>query len=207
MTEYNKHVPVIVGTNLLREFKMRTSEDEQMPEPWQLGFQAITNNQVGVVRATSNVVLQPMEVRTVHGFVRKRQAVESAITEPSEAGNISKPQVCPRVVSLNNAGKNARIPVHLFNMSTKIRTIPPKSDLCQLHEVKVLRSPALVKEGDSSASVNVNQQTVSAEKVNKPMVDLSKSVLTEDQKGHVHDFLSQWQDVFSHSPTDLGRRN
>ena len=141
------------------------------------------------------------------GVVIACQAVESAITEPSEAGNISKPQVCPRVVSLNKAGKNARIPVRLFNMSTKILTIPPKSDLCQLHEVKVLRSPALAKEGHSSVSVNVNQQTVSAEKVNKPMVDLSKSVMTEDQKGHVHDFLSQWQEVFFHSPTDLGRTN
>ena len=196
MTEYNKHVPVIVGTNLLREFKMCISEDEQMPGPWQLGFQAITNKQVGVVRATLKIVLQPMEVRTVHGFVRKRQAVKSAITEPSEAGNISKPHVCPRVVSLNKAGKNVRIPVRLFNMSTKMLTIPPRSDLYQLQEVKVLRSPSLAKEGASSISVNVNQQTVSAEKANKPMLDLSKSVLTEDQKGHEHDFLSQWQDVF-----------
>ena len=74
-TEYNKSVPVIVGTNLLREFKMRISEEDLIPEPWQLGFQAITNNQVGVVRATTKIILQPMEVRTVHGFVRKRQDV------------------------------------------------------------------------------------------------------------------------------------
>lgn len=47
-----------------------------------MAFHAINNNQVGVVKTTSKITLQPMEVKTVTGFVRKNNNVDSAITEP-----------------------------------------------------------------------------------------------------------------------------
>ena len=42
-----------------------------MPEAWDLAFKSISNSQIGVVKTTSKVVLQPMEVKTVAEFVRK----------------------------------------------------------------------------------------------------------------------------------------
>lgn len=69
MTDYNKSVPVIVGTNIIRQCKQLSSDAEQAPEAWQMAFHAINNNQVGVVKTASKVTLQPMEVKTVTGFV------------------------------------------------------------------------------------------------------------------------------------------
>lgn len=100
MTDYNKSVPVIVGTNIIRQCKQLNNDIEQAPEAWQMAFHAINNNQVGVVKTTSKITLQPMEVKTITGFVRKNNNVESAITEPSEQGSSAKFSVCPRIVSL-----------------------------------------------------------------------------------------------------------
>ena len=65
----------------------------------------------------------------------------------------------------------------------------------------------MANENDASMPVHINQQKVSDEANDKPMVDLIDSVLTEEQKSHVHDFFSRWKGVFSQSPTDLGRTN
>ena len=68
----------------------------------------------------------------------------------------------PRIETLNNPGKTARVPVRVCNMSAKIVTLPPKTSLCDLHEVKVLRSLPL---GDKdSVKAHVNQQRVGPEK-------------------------------------------
>ena len=47
-----------------------------------------------------------MKVKTVTGLVRKKQHVESAITEQMDGNSTSKATVCPRVVSLTNPGKH-----------------------------------------------------------------------------------------------------
>lgn len=159
MTDYNKSVPVIVGTNIIRQCKQLSSDAEQAPEAWQMAFHAINNNQVDVVKTTSKVTLQPMEVKTVTGFVRKNQNVESAITEPSEQGSSAKVSVCPRIVSLNNPGKTSRVPVRLFNISAKVVTIPSKSNICELQEVNVLRPVPLGKKETPATEESLCQST------------------------------------------------
>ena len=94
----------------------------------------------GLVRSTNKIKLelQPFETVTVSGLVRKERGIESAVTEQTEKAS-SKIGVCPRVVAMDKPGKYARVPVRIFNMSAEVMTIPPKSVLCQLQEVKVLR--------------------------------------------------------------------
>ena len=41
---------------------------------------------------------------------------------------------------MNKPGTTARVPVKLLNKSVKVVTIPAKSTLCKLNEIKVLRS-------------------------------------------------------------------
>ena len=147
-----------------------------------------------------------MEVRTVVGLVRKGQSVESAITEQIEGGSLPKVAVCPRGVKLNNPGKTSRVPVRLCNISARVITIPHKANLCDLQEVKVLRSPSVAKKTDSKLeTVNVNQQCVGdTECSNPPGLDLDDSVLTQEQKQQVRQFLTKWDGIFSKGPTDLG---
>ena len=65
--------------------------------------------------------------------------METAITEQTE-GSSTRIGVCPRVVSLNKNGNYQRVTVKVFNISAKVLTVKPKTPLCELHEVKVLRN-------------------------------------------------------------------
>ena len=106
-------------------------------------------------------------------------------------------------MTLSNPSKTARLPVRVCNMSAKIVTLPQKTSLCDLHEVKVLRYLPL---GDKdSVKAHVSQQRVETEKISHlDGVDLSDTKLSAEQKHEVSQFLQKWQHVFSKSSTDLG---
>ena len=149
-----------------------------------------------------------MEVRTVSGFVRKQKEAESAITEQAENAS-SKIGVCPRVVAVNKAGRNARVPVKLFNMSAKVLTIPPRAVLCELQEVKVLRSCNPLKEEVKPATTcqqttDTTNQTEDAFKLSDIGVDLADSIISEEQQEKAEAVFEKWQSVFSRGPLDLG---
>ena len=57
LTEYNKTVPVIVGTNILEWFHEVLINKSQIPKSWNTAFKAPVNTQVGVVKTTNRVVL------------------------------------------------------------------------------------------------------------------------------------------------------
>lgn len=117
MTVYNKEVPIIVGTNIInRVYQCTVEGTADIPIEWATAFQAIRNDQVGVVRTTTSVVLQPTETRTISGLARKSRDSESALTEPLGDGLTSKVSVCPRVVRTNRPGTTARIPVRVLQL-------------------------------------------------------------------------------------------
>ena len=214
-TDYNIDVPVILGTNVISRYQERCENEqaENIPAEWQRAFQALQAGFLGSVRSTNKTSFQirPYETVTVSGFVRKQKESEAAVTEQSDKAS-SKIGVCPRVVRLNRQGKTARVPVKLYNMSAKVVTIAPRSVLCDLQEVKVLRS---LIPGDDNKTVLTNQQTAetdnnsqgtseSAFKLSDIGVDLSDSCLSEDQKQKVSLIFEKWQDIFSRGQLDLG---
>lgn len=98
-----------------------------------------------------------METATVAEIVRKKDNIASAIMEQTE-GESNPLGVCPRIVSLETIGNYRRVQVGLFNISAKVVSIKPKSDLCELQEVKVLRSVDPITQTEET--VNMNQQQV-----------------------------------------------
>ena len=138
MAEYNQEVPVIVGTNIIRECKIASVDIASVPTAWQTAFTAVCSNRVGVVKTTTKVTLQPYETRTVTGLVRKNFNAEAALTEPVEDKQTARVTVCPRIVRTDKPGNTARIPVRLCNMSARIVTIQPKESICNLEQVKDL---------------------------------------------------------------------
>ena len=213
-TSYHSEVPIVVGTNVIRICKDKCRDTDHIPTEWQDAFLSLQNGNVGSVRSTNKMSfdIQQMETITVSGLVRKQKEIESAVTEQTE--NVSsKIGVCPRVVSLNKPEKTVRVPVRIFNMSAKTLTIQPKSLLCQLQEVKVLRgSNPLLGENYTARS---NQQTVTTnrkedESQNKTFrlsdigVDIKDSKISEEQKEKATEIFRKWQDIFSRGPTDLG---
>ena len=190
-TEYNQKVPIIVGTNVIRLYQALYSDDSEVadiPPQWKAAFMSKQYDYAGTVRATnkSPIEIQPMETITVSGLVPKQKNIDSAVTEPTDRAS-SKLGICPRIVTLNKPGKNARVPVRIFNMSAKVLTLQPNSLLCQLYEVKVLRSCKPETKSDNVA--RTQQHTASCDSddttefnLSDIRVDLSNSKLTEDQK-------------------------
>lgn len=207
-TEYNLNVPVIVGTNVIRLCKEATGEHCVVPTEWEDAFQAVHHGFAGKVMSTNRAVeIQPMETVTVSGFARKTKDVQTAVTETTD-GISSKVGVCPRVVNLDKPGKNGRIPVRLFNMSAKVVTIPPRSPICELQEVKVIRScdPLSTTEVVSAQqTVTEPTETASDESITQKLgVNLADSHLSHDQEAKVTQLFNKWQSIFSKGPIDLG---
>ena len=141
-TRYNSKVPVLVGTNVINRVQESCPADKipGIPTQWQNAFVSMQSGFVGVVKSTNrkDIKIQPLQTVTVSGLVRKQKEVETAITENTEAAS-SRIGVCPRLVSLDQTGQNQRVSVRVFNISAKTITVQPKTPLCQLQEVKVLR--------------------------------------------------------------------
>ena len=84
-------------------------------------------------------------------------------------------------------------------MSARTLKIPPKSNLCDLHEAKVLRSPSVAQPSDNTDTVNIKQQRIvddGDDDDDQPEVDLDASFLTEEQKHKVRNILNKWQNIF-----------
>ena len=66
-----------------------------------------------------DIQVQQNETITLSGLIRKKEDMEAAVTEGTEAA-LSRIGVCPRIVSLDSPGKYQRVPVRLHYMSAKI---------------------------------------------------------------------------------------
>ncbi|XP_053406321.1 uncharacterized protein LOC128559152 [Mercenaria mercenaria] len=209
-TSNNSNIPVIIGTNFFRLCRLETS-NEAIPEEWDKAFRSLVNDSVGIVKSTQRINLKPFETRTVTGFVRKSSPIESVVTEPCDDQHCSsRVDACPRVVTLNKPGNSARVPVRIFNLSAKAISLPPKSNLCQLQEVKVLRSAPMFDEENQDKTATVNQQNIDdtnqeKEDITKRFsISLDNSMLKEEQKAKVKNMFNKWEHIFSTGATDLG---
>ena len=155
-TEYNRTVPVIIGTNVIRLLK-QSSVDGFIPEEWQTAFSSLVDHTLPV-KTTNNfsIRLGPGKVKTVHGLVRNTADLENAVTEQTDtllSGNIT---ICPRVVSLKSSSNVVRIPVRVCNLFALPVHIPPRSLLCSLTSVSIVDSwtPDLSHKQESKSNVS-----------------------------------------------------
>ena len=210
-TRYSLDVPVIVGTNAIRDCKVLCTENMNIPKEWAFAFVSLQQTKIGVVKSTNNfdIIVQPMETITLSGLVRKKCSLEAAVTENTEGASI-KLGVCPRVVSLRSPGKYQRVPVRLFNMSATAVTIKPNSNLCELQEVKVLRSADI--DQTKAEKAQAQQHRVQTDKKDRKVdlkdipegINLEDMCVTDQQKQQLLEFLVKWKDNFSTDITDLG---
>lgn len=210
MTENNKSIPVIIGTNFIRLCKEGIHDNDMdtfIPEAWNMAIDSLAEDSVGLVKSTQRYTLKPFETRTISGFVRKTKEVNSAVTEPCSDDHCStRVSVCPRVVTLNKPGKTTRVPVRIFNMSAKSISIPAKSNVCELHEVSVLREAPVFEQEVTKASntASIDKQTIQDDEQTSFGVELDHANLSTEEKEKVHKLFSKWQHIFSKDPCDLG---
>ena len=201
-TEYNISVPVVIGTNILRPVKSTLSCDSQsnIPRVWDNAFSAIDASVVSVVKSTNKrpIKVNPMSVMTVSGLCKSNSGLQTAVTECYDDRQDSL-GVCPRVVNLKSSGKS-RIPVRIYNMTAKVVYLKPRSVLCGLSEVNVMRHADLV--GTDNTVDSENKESDTGKILEKLGIELSN--LTPEIKGKLETLICKWKSVFSTGPTDLG---
>jgi dUTPase len=205
-TEYNRDVPIVIGTNVISHVKSLISNPAcSIPPAWNMAFNII-NEQLGQVRSINRhaITVQPHETITVHGIVRHTTGYVTAVTEHTNSDSELRTglSVCPRLVEIGKQGKKSRIPVRLCNLSARPIVIPPRTKLCQLQKVRVLSEVPLDMPKDTASPQSKHLSS------DVPIeVDLSDSPLTDAQKIEVTDMISQWSCIMSRDITDLGCSN
>ena len=154
-TEYNRKVPVIIRTNVIRYYVYnRTSKD--VPVEWQTAFDNTVDEGVPV-KTISNygIRIGLGGLKPLQGLARKTGDTEAAVTEHTNGSLSGNLTVCPREVSLKGPGSTIRVPVRVCNLSAKIIEIPPKTVLCFFKSVDVVHTwtPEPAQERKSSTVV------------------------------------------------------
>ena len=153
----------------------------------------------GSVRSTNTkpVFIYSQESVIVSGLVRQGNQGNhgDGITAVTEQGTELSGclTVCPRVVSVKSNITNTRIPVRICNISAKLMSIPPRANLCELQEVKVLRSWS----PDQNPSMSGKKTEDPENQLECLGIDITKCCIEGEQQEAA-------TNLFSKGPTDLG---
>ena len=161
-------------------------------------------SRLGIVKSTNtSILIQPNETVTISGFVRKKTNVDSALTEQTQ-GASSQIGVCPCIVSLDKDQTYQQVPVRIYNLSAKVITIQPKSDLCELHEVKVLHNNDLVATEEETVTVKQHRVEEQKDKIEEQIhgIKLEGSNLSLEQADQLQTLLLKWKNIFSNGLND-----
>ncbi|CAG2257839.1 unnamed protein product [Mytilus edulis] len=137
LTDYNKNVPVIIGTNVIRLLdscsmvgRQQTNIDK-IPREWDIAFNSIKDEAIGQVYSTNKnpIKIKPLSVLNVSGLARSKTPEACTVVTESLSDDLSDVSVCPRVVNVK--GSTCRVPVRIFNMTAKAMVIKPKTHLVE----------------------------------------------------------------------------
>ena len=195
-TEYSSHVSIVIGTNVIRECRKLCNNNNIIPDEWNNTFVSIQKGCIGVVKSTNkyNLKILPNESVTVSGYVRKMRGVDTAVTEATH-GASSRIGVCAKVIKLDTPETGQRIPVQLYNISSKMIEIAPKSNHCELQEVSVLRPLDIDQKNKTKDNIHVQQHTTEFSKEPNVLdeIDIEENILSERQKLELRQFLNKWR--------------
>ena len=128
------------------------------------------------------------------GFALSPETVNQPSLKAQKLG-ISQMWLPVQGLLLSNPGKTSRVPVRLCNRSAKMVTLPPRGNICELHEVKLLRSLPL--NNTEGVTAHANHQKAEKERFKHlETVDLDDTKLSSVQKNKVVQFLYTRQHVF-----------
>ena len=157
-TPYSEKTPIILGTNVLKEFmtdcKSKFGDNflqrAGLFTPWYLCFRTIVvrdrelrknNNRIAVIRCaeTSKVILKPNQTISVKGNTDKEMNFTSttAIIQGSEDSAIPHYVDVTEAVIHFESGQRKEVNVTLSNLTIHTVVITPKAVICELQHVSV----------------------------------------------------------------------
>lgn len=212
--ECNKRVPVVVGTNLIRQCKQncesaggkRYLQTRQISSTWKRAYQSMcqqnrccTKDSPGIkVRATTKnpIRLGPHETRTITCLVNASFATQTDVLVETSGQSHPGLVVTPGLVTLPSGPAKSRISVEVTNNSNTAITIRPKSFITWAQEAKEVRN--IDPDGND---MEKEQDDVDITR----MFNLEETPLTEIQKREVHQLLAKMSYVFAKDDKDLGQ--
>ncbi|VDI05198.1 Hypothetical predicted protein [Mytilus galloprovincialis] len=155
-TDYNRSVPVIIGTNVLRPIKSTLTCDSQVNIPreceWETAFSAMDASITSLVKSTNRrpIKVSPMSIMTVTGLCKTKSGNQTAVTE------------C------------------LDDNQAKAIYLKPRSVICGLNEVKIVRHADLDSSDENTESSKKGDEQDKGKILEKLGVELTE--LTPEMK-------------------------
>lgn len=154
-TKYNFKLPILLGTNILREFLSDCREklvsnflqNAALYTPWYLAFRCMNVRQkelnrnkyrLAVIRSieNSNITIPANSTVTIQGVITKELDYHPTCAMLVQTETSVIPDIAPAVVHYY-PGKNGVINLQITNVTTSTFTVAPKAVLCELQPVHV----------------------------------------------------------------------
>ncbi|KAK3108916.1 hypothetical protein FSP39_018571 [Pinctada imbricata] len=210
-SNYNKDVPVLLGTNILRHLlsEVHTNYGDQylqtanLHTPWYLTFRSMTlrdkelkrkQNRLGIVKSaeTHPIMIPPNSSITVSGYIDKSLPYEPtpALLQPTPQSVIPTDlDIEPTIINYTYPVNNL-VQVHIDNVTTLTVQIPPRAILCEVQ-------PVTMEDVNICKGAQVTDNLLD-------LVQIEKEYLTPDQLEEGKNLLRKYHDIFSKSDTDIG---
>ena len=210
-TDYNRRVPVLIGTNILNEIvkDCKTQHGEQylqkanLQTAWYLSIRCMSvrqkelrrnKNRLAVVRSaeSAKLTIGPNQSVNVRGYLDKQLEFNSTAAIIQECQDSLLPDyldITPTVIHYEYR-KNDEVNVNISNLTTNSITICPKKILGEVQPVTV----------DESVFERLENKTT------KKIFDTIKisSNLTQEQDERLRSLLQKHIDIFSKDDSDIG---
>lgn len=210
-TSFNKQVPIVIGTNVIRKCKEDCIEDfgscfMQKVKPdlaWRSAYQYLSYARRKYhkifkgtklkTQSSAPVTVHPNETIVLWSAVQTRKigGTVTALIEYSDSVP-SALQIVPAVVNVKMDGSKSFIPIKVHNGSTANVTLAPGTALCSLQQVSIVDSM------DTTEESEVSSQPSSL------VVDFDKTRMDHEQVEAARETLERWNHIFSQGPNDLG---
>ena len=211
-TDYNKNVPLLIGTNVLSEFlshcKSKLGENflqsSALHTSWYLAFRCMvirerelkkSKNRLALIRSaeSKHITIPANSSVTIEGVTSKElnnKPTCAMMVETEESIIPSEFDITPAVITYNY-GNNGLVDVQITNVTTSTFNIPPKAILCELQPVSVDMTYTISSPDDSAESID-------------DTLTIETEGLSKDGIQSIKDLLAKHKDIFSTGETDIG---
>lgn len=224
-TDYNRKVPVLLGTNILKPVMEKCKEDNgarflqkmAASTPWWLTFRCLqlqdkaltrTKGRLGLVKSAEmdNIRIPKNGSAVITGSLTDTVMCNRlAMTDSTEKTVLpSGVEVMPTLIN-HKGGATDCIQVEILNPTDRPVIIPPRGLICELQEVEQVDMTARDEpDGDTETTTEASQQHPETEEEFFNLFNLEDTDLDTDQTQKLRNLLLEYQDIFSRNDLDIG---
>ena len=206
-TAYHQHVPVLIGTNVLGNFKQVQDGDPA----WNVALASIakhraivdTSEPLGFLRTIKPLVVPPRSCVVMKGRTRVQalsQRISVCLEETKEQSLPRGVLVSPCILNLLPGTSSSKLPVQVVNHLDQEVSIPTKTRICDLYSIEDVSSLNSTVPIDQLPGTGVGSFL---DYFLDHFQDLSDT-LTGAEVEEVQHLLTEWKSIYSHNDLDLG---